>query len=226
MTEQDFGTIAALDFCVPPRQGFDDIVEELDIAFRPEGTRRRALTWEADDIAVIERDAVRLLLGWVDTGRADGSHFLVLGVGQSAAEPEIHVGPESCRYIKTILMAHLESYLSYTELLHVDTAQPLTGDLVDMVAEILRCQTTLQARTTRSQNNPLSEEALRKALDDDMIIEPAAPDECSLPQRLTIYALGATMLLYTPPVGASLLLYSTLRDFAPKELPRLQARAA
>ena len=45
-------------------------------------------------------------------------------------------------------------------------------------------------------------------------------DEASLPKRLTIDTLGATMLIYTPPVGASLLVYSTLRDLIPQENAR------
>jgi hypothetical protein len=45
---------------------------------------------------------------------------------------------------------------------------------------------------------------------------PAKPEPMSLPKHLTIYALGATMLIYTPPVGASLLAYSALRDLTPE----------
>lgn len=60
--------------------------------------------------------------------------------------------------------------------------------------------------------------------EEDRIEQAEAHKELSLQKRLTIYALGATMLIYTPPVGATLLVYTTLRDFAtPKHPERLAA---
>lgn len=214
MTEQDFGTIAALDFCVPPRQGFDDIVEELDIMFRPDGLTRRSMIWDGPDMAVIERDAVRLLLAWVPTGRGDGSCYLVLGVGQSPQAGGVAISAESCRFVKTALLAHLESYLSFREVVHVDVACPLDAAVLDRFGDIL-CDLPVSSGSPSAQ----APDATIRFDTLDALDGSGAQSACSLPQRLTIYALGATMLIYTPPVGATLLVYSTLRDFGPARLP-------
>ena len=221
MNRQEFGTIAALDFCVPPRQAFEDIVEELDIMFRPEGLTRRSMIWDGNDLAMIERDAVRLLLAWVSTGRADGSSYLVIGVGQSPEADGTAINAESCRFVKTALLAHLESYLSFHEVVHVDVACPLDSAVLDRFAEIL-CDLPVCAGQHHSQ---APDATIRfDTLDTLDGTEPI--EACSLPKRLTIYALGATIFLYTPPIGATLLAYTTLRDFVPERLQNRQLLAA
>ena len=225
MTEQIFGTISALEFCVPPRQDFEDIVEELDIAFRPTGMTRRSLIWDGDDVAMIERDSMRVLLGWVPSGRADGSHVLIFGVGQSPLEMSVDIGQETCRFVKNMLLSHLESYLSFTELAQLDANRPLDSDFVDTVGDLVHRAPV--ASDIDLASNPVIEGVFPdKVYNNNNVMDAEHEEECSLPQRLTIYTLGATMLIYTPPVGASLLIYSTLRDFAPQKLPKITKLAA
>ena len=45
------------------------------------------------------------------------------------------------------------------------------------------------------------------------------PEGCSLQMYLTVYTLGTTLLLMTPPVGAAMLAYTVLRDIQ-KDEPR------
>lgn len=221
MTEQEFGTIVALDFCVPPSQGFEDIVEELDIMFRPDGLTRRSMTWDGPDVVLIDRDAVRLMLGWVPTEREDGSCHLVIGVGQAPDAGRVVINAESCRFVKTALLAHLESYLSFREIVHVDVAGPLDSDVLDRLAEVL-----VELPRANGMAHPQAPGATIRFDTLETVDAGAAQEGCSLPQRLTIYALGATMLIYTPPIGATLLVYSTLRDFVPERLQNPPARLA
>lgn len=221
MTEDEFGTITALDFSVAPLQGFEDIVEELDIMFRPEGLVRRSMIWDGPDLAMIERDTVRLLLSWLPTGRGDGSRYLVLGVGQSPSANGVAIGAESCRFVKTALLAHLESYLSFREVVHVDVACPLDSAVLDRFCDILS--------DLPVQSRPAVAQAPGATIRFDTLetLEDTPEQEvCSMPKRLTIYVLGATMLIHTPPVGAALLVYSTLRDFGPERAPAPERMAA
>ena len=240
MPEENFGTIAALEFCVPPSQGFEDIVEELDISFRPFGLTRRSLTWDSDDIAIIERDSLRVLLGWLPAAFEGGPSFLVFAVGHATNGGNLLVNPETCEFVKEILVGHLESYLDFETVFHADATQPVGTELVDTVTEILNrdfgkpddkslhTPGSRNFRRDRAYTRDITvDAAFAKAHaptvqnDDVEVIPPdqvdiiSAEEETSLPKRLTIYTLGATMLIYTPPVGASLLAYSALRDLVP-----------
>jgi len=230
MSEQLFGTIAALEFCVHPRQGFEDIVEDLDISFQPTGLTRRTLIWDGDDVAIIERDALRILLNWLPPEHPDDPAYLLMAIGQSPISPHVHVGIETCHFVKDVLLAHLASYLPVSSVLHKDAHHPISADLIDAVADDILMQQR-DTTTTRPQGfeTQSQDHAARSPLNDppsdmqdapDDVIEAEfsdLSDDCSLPKRLTIYTLGATMLFYTPPVGATLLIYSTLRDFAPSQ---------
>lgn len=250
MQEQNFGTIAALEFCVPPPQGFEDIVEELDIAFQPVGLTRRTLIWDSDDIAIIERDSLRVLLSWVAPLDDNGHGFLILAIGQSPRHSNLVLDRPTTEFVKEVLLDHLGSYLEFQSVFHAEATQPVSTELVDTVYEIL-CRDYAYPPQTAPQPEPEVEpeaeevytespwyqnidvaharaafERMRQASSStsrrqhphEQDLEPAKPEEISLPKRLTIYTLGATMLIYTPPVGASLLVYSTLRDFVPEEL--------
>jgi len=247
MTKQSFGTIAALKFTAKPKQGFEDIVEELDITFRPFGLNRRSLTWDNDDIAIIERDSLRVLLGWLPSEKADGSSFMVFAVGHATNGGNLLVNRETCEFVKEVLLTHLDSYLDFEAVFHSDATQPVGIELVDTATEILHrdfAETVVKSSprvTTKgipqvrvyTRDLNIDKPAPRihtPSMDDvDSQIEalsgevlpvsanvPAKPEPMSLPKHLTIYALGATMLIYTPPVGASLLAYSALRDLTPE----------
>ncbi len=232
MTTQIYGTIAALEFARPMRHGFEDIVEEVDISFQPVGLTRRSLTRDSEDIAIVERDNLRVLLGWLPPADSSGSYFLLLAVGPSPHGDTVTVTPETCGFVKDVLLAHLQSYLSFDTVFHADATQPVSSQLVDVVADILL--NDFNADVASNYVRPTSHHSpfdnVNHATDDiwsafsrpqsarrrpgGQAIQPEA--DISLPKRLTIYTLGATMLIYTPPVGASLLVYSTLRDMLPQ----------
>ena len=70
MNKQNFGEIAALEYHLPPEMDFPDIVEEFDIASHALATQVRRLTWDGDDVAIIDRESVRIALGWLPPERA------------------------------------------------------------------------------------------------------------------------------------------------------------
>lgn len=233
MIEQNYGTIAALEFAQSPKHGFEDIVEEVDISFQPVGLNRRSLIRDSEDIAIIERDNLRVVLGWVAPADLTAPHYLVLAVGPTDMSGQIHITPETCGFVKDVLVDHLGSYLSFATAFHAEATQIVGADLVDTVTEILHRDyddvPLIEVDWPATANIPFDAALhaghdLGRAQPCDGIRESSQlvqlEQQCSLPKRLTIYTLGATMLLYTPPVGASLLVYSTLRDLMPQ--PALQ----
>lgn len=229
MIEQNFGTIAALEFKQRPHHGFEDIVEEVDISFQPVGLTRRSLIRDSEDIAIVERDNLRVTLGWVSPTNDNGSYFLVLAVGPNKDCGAIHITMETCTFVKDVLVEHLDGYLNFETVFNAEATQTVGAELVDTVADILRCDYDPRPAKGVERFKPLNKpeddcgpqigRAPQVGLREDGPLAQMG-QECSLPKRLTIYTLGATMLLYTPPVGASLLVYSTLRDLLPQ--PALQ----
>lgn len=229
MIEQNFGTIAALEFTHPPQHGFEDIVEEVDISFQPVGLTRRSLIRDSEDIASVERDNLRVTLGWLPPEDEDGSYYLIMAVGPTRDSGSIHITMETCGFVKDVLVEHLASYLDFETVFNAEATQTVGAELIDTVTDILRCDYDARPAKTKSPFAPLHDpedetwSEIGRAQPDgfrEMSQMAQVEQECSLPKRLTIYTLGATMLIYTPPVGASLLVYSTLRDLMPQ--PALQ----
>lgn len=246
MSKQFYGTIAALEFNAPSPALFRTIVGDLDSSFQPYGMTKCCSTWLGDNVAVIERDSLRVLLGWLPA-RCDSEHcVLVFAVGHTTEGGNILVPRETCEFVRDVLISHLESYLQFDTVFQADATQPVDMDLVCTVAEILEMGDTA-TKFMEADNTDEQPQRRTRALTRDIVLDATLPktaivpaaeklpeivesreeilmdgmeeDEISLQKRLTIYALGATMLIYTPPVGATLLVYTTLRDFAAPKLP-------
>ena len=84
MSRQEFGEIAALEYHAPPGMDFPDIVEEFDISSRALSSQVRRLTWDGEDIAIIDRERVRIALGWLPPSRRNRPHYLVIAMGPPA----------------------------------------------------------------------------------------------------------------------------------------------
>lgn len=249
MSEQSFGAVTALEFRVSPEQGFEDIVEEFDIAFRPLGLTRRSLIWDGEDIAIIERDSIRIVLGWLAPDHPGARSFLILAIGNAPNHRGATLDLNTCSMLSTLLLNHAKGYLPVSSVLHADATQPVGTELIDMICELLRHDGPYSDAPADDMQNPPNQEfdtapdPADPAMDfamfgqsqdragtadilDAEYVDLDRAQELSLPKRLTIYTLGATMLLYTPPVGATLLVYTTLRDFAPEHPPWLERPAA
>lgn len=252
MSEQYYGTIAALEFSAPSRHLFKAIVDDLDSSFQPFGIAKSSSDWLGDNVAVIERDSLRVLLGWLPSGCEREHCVLMFAVGHATVGGNILVPKETCEFVRDVLVSHLESYLQFDTVFRADATQPVDMNLLSTVAEILELGDAAahQSETLNSDARPhrqaraLTRDIVLRAktpkkpaenayeqfpeiievTEEDRIEQAEAHKELSLQKRLTIYALGATMLIYTPPVGATLLVYTTLRDFAtPKHPERLAA---
>lgn len=241
MSEQYYGTIAALEFDAPPRHLFPAIVDDLDVSFQPFGISKSSSDWLGDNVAVIERDSLRILLGWLPSGCEREHCIMIFAVGLATTAGNILVPKETCKFVRDELLNHLESYLQFDTVFRADATQPVDMNLLSTVAEILELgdaatheagahntndrpyrqaraltrDIVLQAKTPRNPAKAAYEQfpEIIEVSEEDRPETAAAENELSLQKRLTIYALGATMLIYTPPVGATLLVYTTLRDF-------------
>jgi hypothetical protein len=150
MESQTFGSIVAMEFSRKPGIGFADIVEEFDIAFQMVDSRTRSLTWDCDDIAIIDRDNVRVALGWLPARTEGQSWHLVIAVGTPLKGEEVRVDPNSFRFLADRIVERTQDFLPSTAVLHGDARQPISADLVDKTFDLLRMNTQDMAGDSQS----------------------------------------------------------------------------
>ncbi|WP_120501374.1 hypothetical protein [Roseovarius sp. EL26] len=211
MSYNDFGTIAVLEYRQKPKIGFSDIVEEFDIAFQMADTGVRSLTWDCDDVAILDRETLRIALGWLKPNRPGNSWHLVIAVGSS---PQGEKCPPTAGYFEAMsqhIVEHTNSYLPYDTVMQGEASCAIGSDLIDLVADLVD-----------DSSDQVADNAPYVAPDDMILTADDEPEQSislvsigekiSLPKRLTIYTLSCSFLLQVPAIGAFMLVYSLLRD--------------
>lgn len=227
MSRQNYGQIAALEFFDPPEMDFPDIVEEFDIASQRLAPQLRRLTWDGEDIALIDRDAVRIALGWLPAESLNQPSYLVLAVGPRNAKRNVTLDPEAYEMLTRRLVERVRGYLPFDAVLHGAANRPIGSALLDMTFELLSgcateathsrrpAPTTRQSRARRREETPKSKERPKHPIPEDAVDAQLAVPGASFPMRLTIVTFGLTLFLHVPPLGAALLAYTTLREAQP-----------
>ncbi len=138
MAMQAYGSIAAMEFRRVPRINFADIVEEFDIAFQMVDSRSRALIWESDDIAIIDRDGLRVALGWLPATEPGRRSHLVLAVGlrpgMSGRVPEL----VALDFVVERIVERMHQFLPFTAVLRGQVGQPVSAELMTGLFTMLR----------------------------------------------------------------------------------------
>ena len=227
MSRQHYGQIAALEFFDPPEMDFPDIVEEFDIASQRLAPQLRRLTWDGEDIALIDRDAVRIALGWLPGQDRDQPSYLVLAVGPRNTKRTITLDPEAYEMLTRRLVERVRGYLPFAAVLHGAANRPIGSALLDMTFELLSGCANEATERRRPAPTPRPSNARRRKdtgqrsarpkypIPEDAVDAQLAMPESSLPMRLTIVTFGLTLFLHVPPLGAALLAYTTLREAQP-----------
>jgi hypothetical protein len=214
MSRQNFGGITALEYHTPPDMDFPDIVEEFDIASHALATQVRRLTWDGEDVAIIDRESVRIALGWLPAQKAQRPHYLVIAVGPPGRRARAALDPAAYELLRRAV-ERVREYLPFDAQLNGPAGQPVGSALIDHTFDLLTATAPKTPKATRRKT--------RRARDAENWAEGAVnPDEvrsfprpASVPMRLTIITFGLTLFLHAPPVGAALLTYTTLREAQP-----------
>lgn len=227
MSRQNYGQIAALEFLDPPDMDFPDIVEEFDIASQRLAPQLRRLTWDGQDIALIDRDSVRIALGWLPGETEDRPSYLVLAVGPRNTKRNVVLDAEAYEILTRRLVERVRGYLPFDAVLHGAANRPIGSVLLDMTFELLSgCATETahrrrptsdmrQAKANRREATGKTPPRTKRPIPEDAIDAELAVPGVSLPMRLTIVTFGLTLFLHVPPLGAALLTYTTLREAQP-----------
>lgn len=240
MAPETHGTIAALEFRTRPDIDFVDIVEEFDIAFQMADSNQRSLTWDCEDIAIIDRESLRVALGWLPPTEPGTSWYMVIGVGQLPEKTGSNVGRESFDFLTQCIIERTQAHLPFDAVLRGDARQPVDADLIDNVFDLLRLSSDAprdDAQTNSAEQH--DDESTRtppwmgegadieasvdyrktdirskaqSVLKSNFFQRRAQPTE---PLRLAIHTFALSLMLYAPPLGAFLFTYTMLRDVFP-----------
>jgi hypothetical protein len=239
---QTEGYVVGFEYGACPRMDFSDIVEEFDLAFQVIDAQTRALIWDCDDIAVIERDYMRVALGWLPPDEEEGAWHLIAAVGPTDPRHQPPFIISSFRQLADQIAERMQDVLPPRSVMRGEAHAPVGPELIESLFDLLRetaqmpCDTAPPARPApRPQPDALVETRDFSGRDDtdfdydETGIEtlPMLPPTGALtrwmgrraeptkPMRLTIHALALTLMLYVPPVGAFMFVYTMLRDMAP-----------
>lgn len=215
MSRHEFGEIAALEYHAPPEMDFPDIVEEFDIASRALATQVRRLTWDGEDIAVIDRERVRIALGWLLPKREDHPHYLVIAMGPPPGRKTPGFDPAAYSVLLRRAVERVQGYLPYDAILRGPASQPVGRALLDRSFDLLGATAPTLSEAARAE--ACDRRTKRKDAQWSVGATDAGPLPVipSTPLRLSIVTLGLTLFIYAPPVGGALLAYTALREAQP-----------
>lgn len=238
MTPHAHGVVTALEYRTRPEMAFADIVEEFDIALQFVDATKRSLTWDCEDIAVIERDNLRIGLGWLPSEEPGTPWYLIFAVGPVQDRKLPAVASESLDFLAQRIVERTSEFLPADAVLHGEAGQPVSPDLIDTLLDLLR-QTATARRDDAPAAQPQRDRAAR-----EIRVSPAMPDaadgetidagadegrvaqagrrwlpalqgQASGPMRLSIHTFALTLMLHVPALGAFLFVYGLLRDVHP-----------
>lgn len=216
MSRQTYGDIAALEYHGPPGMDFPDIVEEFDIASHGLATQVRRLTWDGDDIALIDRECVRIALGWLPPERADRPHYLVIAIGPPPRRKRRATFDQGAYgVLLERALDRVSGYLPFDAVLRGPSSQAVGAALLDRTFDLLTATAPRLSKTDIETARRKRAEARHEAWSEDAIEPTALPAIPSQPLRLTVVTLGLTLFLHAPPIGMALLTYTALREAQP-----------
>ncbi|GAB4293710.1 MAG: hypothetical protein Kow0058_11920 [Roseovarius sp.] len=231
MDTKNHGSIVAMEFRRPPSVAFADIVEEFDIAFRMADSHTRALIWEGDNIALVDRECVRVGLGWLAGDEKGAPSHLVVAVGPAPeTQRSAPIDPRCFRFLAERIAERTREFLPYTAALYGEASQPISAALIASTFDLLRMDADdraddrTQASAARAARAAARRASAWEAMRDWMRAHaphvPHAAARAQLaqptePLRLTIHTLALSLCLQVPPLGAAMFTYTMLRDIFP-----------
>ncbi len=218
MTHTPPTTFVALQLAPGQFDLFDEILEEAEELLDTLEASRSGSQHDGDDLVFLNRDAVRLGLGWVELPHGDA---LTLAVG---ATPDEMLDGDLLRHGAQILRAlttRAEALFDAHQTLWQVAEVPLTAESMDDHATQLALLEHDTARVAPLQPEEARMVPLRMPARDEAELDVLAglraavevEEGPSVAMQMSAFALSTACLIVNPPVGASMLTYAALRQY-------------
>ncbi|MEO0371188.1 MAG: hypothetical protein AAF231_07000 [Pseudomonadota bacterium] len=153
MSAQIYGSVVAMEFKARPKVSFEEFVEDFDLAFQMVDSTTRSLTWESADLAIIDRDYVRVAIGWLPSAGKRQPWHLIMVVGSSPDEDMAKIEPASYDFLADRVLERTQEFMPATAVLRGEASQPITPDLIDTLFDLLSAPTAEQAHDVAQPND-------------------------------------------------------------------------
>lgn len=250
MSQDSKCIVACLAYGVEPELSFPEIVSTFGDVLDSHRMQHRSISFDADDIALIDLDMMRIALGWYRPETSDQSWYLAIAVGPSPNALGQTMPRRVSERLAQSIIDRVNADLPFDAVLWSDTTPPLDVDKMDQILDALSGLASMphDARSSGAQDvrsvmagaeanarasggapadhlhvgdvqdttpqhdaEATDKHSSARRLFAEVYVE--KPQGCSLQMYLTVYTLGTTLLLMTPPVGAAMLAYTVMRDF-------------
>lgn len=123
-------TIAQFLFDHDPALDLPQLVNELDMALQKSGSGTRRITWDCDDLALIDVDEARFALSYADSGPDMSRRSLMISVGPTPGADGSFDGERHSALCHSIAERLRERFAPEQTLWH-NVKGPVTADLID-----------------------------------------------------------------------------------------------
>lgn len=168
-------TVAQLLFTAPPALNFARLVNDLGAAFRNCPAEGRTLAWDHDDLAILDVQGSRIILGWVTDLAGAHRACLSVGVGHGPGPGAPGLAARQATVARMIVERVSGRYLPDAVLWH-ETNDRLDADLIDRLTE------AQEPAPQPSRGQPVAEMAHLKAqIESDLASRAADPALAAVP---------------------------------------------
>ncbi len=129
--------ITHLFYSVTPTLNFAQVAADLQSALPIDPNSKSVLTWDCDDIAILDLGDLRLIVGFLDTLPGPYTACFTIAMGQTPGTSDPEIAPQDSVQIYSTLIAHMERRhpCDHRAEHHLDTE--LTPDLMDQLGDAL-----------------------------------------------------------------------------------------
>ncbi|MEL6410104.1 MAG: hypothetical protein AAGK67_14625 [Pseudomonadota bacterium] len=227
MYQENESSIAAFGYREAPSVDFPRFVHEIDMLLQKTDKVPRQILWPEDNIAMIDRDGLRIALGFLPPSENERFSYIIVGVC-TLEDLTYGVQKISNMHLVDKLVQRIKVDIPYDTIMRGETPEPVNEALLYSMFDLLRAAFVPEGKRSDSDSVGVAADETAMAsygviLSDDVekklsqMPPKLARTKPPLPVRLVIHALALSVTLITPPLGAFLFTYSVLRDFFPSK---------
>ena len=117
-----------------PALEFDQIVDEFEQSLRTNNSGRRSMTFDYDDLVIIEIGALRIGLAWVEPDCPEQPFSLVVATGAGPDHAQDSVSSETFARLADKILARIRKRIPYDTLIRAKLPSHLDSEILDHVA--------------------------------------------------------------------------------------------
>jgi len=121
-----------------PALRFEDIVDEFELSLRANSSGRRSLTFDHDDIVIVEIEQLRVGLAWVAPEAPQDPYSLVIATGIDPDHPDGVGAGEFCARLSEQILARTYAEIPYDTVFRASFDEDLDTEFLDQIASGLQ----------------------------------------------------------------------------------------